>query len=98
MRILIVTHALPPQSVGGSEIYVDAFARALVRLHGDEVLVLTREDDPERPDYAVRREARDGLRIVWINNTFRSVRSFEESYENGAIADVARGIVDEFRP
>src|SRR4026208_1790825 len=98
MRVLIVVHGFPPQAEGGCEIYVDAFARALVRHFGDEVLVLTREQDPERPEHSVRSEERDGLRIAWINNTFRSTRTFEDSYRSESIASIAGGIIDEFRP
>src|SRR6266542_1131987 len=98
MRVLIVVHGFPPRAEGGSEIYVDAHARALARIFGDEVLVLTRESDASRPEYAVRTEERDGIRIVWINNTFRDTRSFEDSYRNEAIGSVARRIIDEFRP
>ncbi len=79
MRILVVVHGFPPSAQGGSEIYAHAHARALAAL-GDEVLVLTREQDPARPEYAVREEQRDGLRIVWVNNTFRNTRTFEETY------------------
>src|SRR6266508_3550560 len=98
MRVLIVVHGFPPQAEGGSEIYVRAHARALARRFGDAVLVLTREQDPERVEYSVRDEERDGLRIVWINNTFRNTRTFEESYRNEDILSIARGIIDEFRP
>jgi GT2 family glycosyltransferase/glycosyltransferase involved in cell wall biosynthesis len=60
--------------------------------------VLTREDDPAEPEYRVRRETRDGVPIVWVNNTFRQVRSFEETYANPAIGDIASRLIDEFRP
>ena len=79
MRVLEVVHGFPPSAQGGAEIYAHAHARALREECGDEVLVLTREQDPNRPEYEVRTEARDGLRIVWINNTFRETRSFEET-------------------
>jgi GT2 family glycosyltransferase/glycosyltransferase involved in cell wall biosynthesis len=98
MRVLIVVHGFPPQVEGGSEVYVHAHARALARHFGDDVLVLTREQDPERPEYSVRTEERNGLRIVRINNTFRRTRSFEESYRSETVCGVACGIIDEFRP
>ena len=97
MKILIVVHAFPPLAQGGSEIYADAQARALAR-GGDDVLVLTREADPQRREYYVRRDTRDGLRIVWINNMFRRTRSLEDSYRNPAIAAIAEQVIDEFRP
>jgi GT2 family glycosyltransferase/glycosyltransferase involved in cell wall biosynthesis len=97
MRILVVAHGFPPLAQGGSEIYAHAHTRALKAL-GDEVVVLTREQNPTRPEYAVRDEMRDGVRIVWVNNTFRSARSFEETYCNRAIGAVADRLIDEVGP
>jgi GT2 family glycosyltransferase len=98
MRILEVVHGFPPVAQGGTELYAQAHASAMHRRHGDEVLVLTREDDRSRSEYAVRTEEREGIRVVWINNGFRSVRTFEETYANNRIDIAARRIVDEFGP
>ena len=98
MRILEVVHGFPPAAQGGAEIYAHAHARTLRDHCGDEVLVLTREQDPNRPEYEVRTESRDGLRIVWINNTFRNIASFEETYRNEAIGAIARRVIDDFKP
>src|SRR2546425_8212270 len=98
MRLLVIVHGFPPLHQGGSEIYAHAHARALQRLYGDDILVLTRENDPARPEYALRVEQRDGLRIAWINNTFRDVYAFERTYRNGSIDLIAARVIDEFRP
>lgn len=98
MRILVIVHGFPPYALGGTEIYADAHSRALHARYGDEVLVLTREQDPARSEFAVRTGEREGLRIVWLNNTFRQARSFAETYRNDAIDAVASGLIDEFRP
>jgi len=98
MRVLVVVHGFPPSAQGGSEIYAYEHARALKREHAADVVVLTREADSSRAEYAVRRETRDGLSIVWVNNTFRNVRSFEETYRNAAIDAIAARVVDECRP
>jgi glycosyltransferase involved in cell wall biosynthesis len=98
MRVLIVVHGFPPLAQGGSEIYAKAHGLALRRSFGDEVVVLTREHDPTRPEYAVREEEREGLQIVRINNTFRDNRSFEETYSNETIDRLAAGVIDRFRP
>jgi GT2 family glycosyltransferase/glycosyltransferase involved in cell wall biosynthesis len=97
MRALVVVHGFPPRAAGGSEVYAQAHARALRKL-GDTVLVLTREADPTRAEYAQRHEARDGLDIAWINNTFRATRSFEDTYRNEAVGAIAERLIDEFRP
>jgi GT2 family glycosyltransferase/glycosyltransferase involved in cell wall biosynthesis len=80
MRLLIVVHGFPPQSTGGTEVYADLQARRLAA-GGDEVRVFTRESDPARPEYSVRDERRDDLRIRWVNRTFRDTRRFEDSYD-----------------
>src|SRR5262245_15822792 len=97
MRILLVVHAFPPSGLGGCEVYAQAQARELLK-NGDDVLVLTREADSDAPEYRVRREERDGLSIVWINNTFRKTTSFEETYRNPAIGAIAAEVIDAFTP
>jgi GT2 family glycosyltransferase/glycosyltransferase involved in cell wall biosynthesis len=98
MRVLVITHGFPPQAQGGSEIYSYHLARALRAHCGDEVYVLTREQDSSRPEYDVRLEDRDGLRVAWVNNTFRATTSFEDSYRNPSIARIAARFVNEWRP
>jgi GT2 family glycosyltransferase len=97
MRILVVVHGFPPSAQGGSEVYAHAHSKTLSAL-GDEVLVLTREQDPSRPEYDVRPDDGNGLRILRVNNTFRSTRTFEATYANGAIDAIARRVIDDFRP
>jgi len=97
MRVLVVVHGFPPSAQGGSEVYAHAHARALASV-GDDVLVLTREHDPSRAEYEVRRDDRDGLRILRVNNTFRNSRTFEDTYANNAIDAIANGVIDDFRP
>jgi glycosyltransferase involved in cell wall biosynthesis len=98
MRVLIVVHGFPPQVQGGSEIYAEAHAYTLRRQFGDDVVVLTRENDLTRPEYEVREEELDGLRVIRINNTFREARGFEETYSNEAIDAVSEDVIERFRP
>ena len=98
MKVLIVVHGFPPSAQGGSEIYAETHARSLSEQYGDEVLVLTREHDPSAAEYRVRSEDREGLNVIWINNTFRATRSFLETYANEAIAEIGARVIDEFEP
>jgi GT2 family glycosyltransferase/glycosyltransferase involved in cell wall biosynthesis len=98
MRVLVIAHGFPPQAQGGSEIYAYDHARALVERCGDQVFVLTREQDASRPEYELRVEDRDGMRVAWVNNTFRATTSFEDSYRNPAIAHVAARLLDDWKP
>lgn len=98
MRVLMIVHGFPPSAMGGTEIYAHDLARTLHQSFGDDVHVLTREADPGRPEYAVRRERRDGLSIVAVNNTFARCRSFEETYRHPAIAELGGALLDEIDP
>jgi GT2 family glycosyltransferase/glycosyltransferase involved in cell wall biosynthesis len=98
MKILIVTHGFPPSGQGGAELYADAHAQALRELHGDEVCVLTRDQNPGEPEYRERVERRHGLTVVSVNNTFRQTRSFAETYCNPTIDAIASRVIGRFRP
>jgi len=98
MRVLMITHGFPPAAMGGTEIYTHDLARTLHEAFGDDVHILTREADAARPEYAVRRERRDGLSIVTINNTFARCRSFEDMYRNPAIGELGGALLDEIDP
>jgi GT2 family glycosyltransferase/glycosyltransferase involved in cell wall biosynthesis len=98
VKILVIVHGFPPAAEGGSEIYAQAHALALRRQCGDEVVVFTREHDPNRAEYDVRTEQRDGLRIIRVNNNFRNTRTFEETYRNEQIGAIASRVIDDVRP
>jgi GT2 family glycosyltransferase/glycosyltransferase involved in cell wall biosynthesis len=98
MRVMLFVHGYPPHAQGGSEIYAASHARTLANLFGDEVLVFTRDEDRSRPEYELREAVEDGVRIVRVNNTFRQVRTFAESYEHPRIAGLAAEAIEGFRP
>jgi glycosyltransferase involved in cell wall biosynthesis len=97
MRVLIVAHGFPPSGMGGAELYAQAHAGELSRT-GDNVLVLARESDRSRPEFELRREARGGIEVVWVNNTFASVRSFQDTYTDNRIDAIAGRVIEEFKP
>ena len=97
MRILLVSHGFPPAAGGGAEIYAHAHASELART-GDDVLVIAREADAQRAEYAVRREQQSGFSVAWINNTFASVSSFEDSYRNVRVGEIAARLIQDFSP
>ena len=98
MKILTVVHGFPPHAQGGSEIVAELQTRTLREQYGDTVFVMTREHDTSAPEYRVRTEHRDGQTIAWINNTFRSTRSFAETYDNPAITQIAANLIEAFAP
>ncbi len=98
MRLMQVVHGFPPSATGGTEIYAHDLAMELNHLFGDEVMVLAREAAPDRPELSVRFERRNGIRIAYINNTFKLCRSFEQTYRQDGVRRVAAELMDEVQP
>ena len=98
MRLFFAVHGFPPAANAGTENYVHALARAVVR-GGNELTILAREFEPTQPEFAWRRERRDeGFEIVWVNNGFRDCRRLEDTYLSRRVREIAREILDELRP
>src|SRR5262249_45745188 len=96
MRILFVTHAFVPESVGGVELHCHHLASALAARHA--VPLLTRQADPAKPDYALE-ETRQAAVAVWrLKHCSRDVGAFAETYRNERIDDVFEGLVERWRP
>src|SRR5262245_65720168 len=98
MRILLIVHGYPPLASAGTEVYVQALARALAAGGRDEVAVLTRDADPCRPEYDVRHETSGRVRVVGVNNTFQQCHSFSSTYLNPDFLRVAMEEVAGIRP
>lgn len=98
MRILLVVHGFPPAASGGTEVYVHDLAVALAASPDADVIVLTRDADPHRPELSVRTTAEGPLTIVAINNTFQSCATFEDSYANPGIRRIVSGLLDSLQP
>jgi glycosyltransferase involved in cell wall biosynthesis/GT2 family glycosyltransferase len=94
MKVLLVHHAYPP-SAGGSETYTRALGQALARRH--QVAVLHREQDPARPDHAVRETADGAVRVFALNNMHRVHPGFEAWDDPGVTAAFTR-VAWELRP
>jgi hypothetical protein len=65
---------------------------------GDEILVFTREQDPGRPDYDVRREQRDGMQVVWVNNLVPAHPHLCRHLRQRGDRSIADRVIDEFEP
>lgn len=97
MRILQVVHGFPPAANGGTEVYTRDLAAAMTR-SGRDVAVLTRHADPYARELSVQTCAAGTIQVFSINNTFQSCESFEASYVNPAIENLAGGILDDWQP
>lgn len=98
MRVLLVLHGFPPTQCGGTELYAHDLAMTLDHRFGHEVSVLAREADPRRPELALRHERCNGLRVTYINNTFKHCRSFEQTYRHDGVLRAAAHLMDQVEP
>lgn len=85
MRIVQVVQGLPPESLGGTEMYALALSRELAR-QGHDVRIFSRSADPQVGEYGVEQSALAGLPVTRINNTFHRLSTFSQSYINPEIA------------
>jgi GT2 family glycosyltransferase/glycosyltransferase involved in cell wall biosynthesis len=95
MNVLLVHHAWPPSSAGGSETYMRALARALARRH--RVSVVHREADPDRPDHALRESLDGPVRVIALNNLHRENPGFE-AWDDAGVTRRFAEIVREIGP
>ena len=98
MRILQVVHGFPPAANGGTEVYTRDLALALAATGIDHVAVLTRHTDLNARELSVRSFTAGPVQIFSVNNTFQSCESFEASYANPAIEQLAGEILDTWNP
>ena len=98
MRVMLVVHGFPPGASGGTEIYAHDLAMELNHQFDDEVVVLSREADPRREELSVRWEQRNGVRVAFINNTFKQCRTFEQTYRHDGVRQATADLMDEVEP
>ena len=94
MRILLVSHGLPPDSVGGVEQHVSGLASALVE-QGHEVDILARAHLPNRPQGSWER-SETGNPSAWrIAYRWEDVDSLDAMYTCAPMAESTRAFLQE---
>ncbi len=91
-----MVHGFPPLERTGVETHVAALARALAR-RGVEVEVFAPRTDPTQPEFALRREERDGYGLTWVIAN-RTPRSAAEHQDPPGMAQVFGEFLDRERP
>jgi GT2 family glycosyltransferase/glycosyltransferase involved in cell wall biosynthesis len=97
VRVLFVVHGAPPESMGGTELYVAQLARAFREL-GDDVLVFAREAKVGRVEFSLRQEVRDGVPHAFVNNTYRTLSSFAATYRQPEVRARFAEVLDGYQP
>ena len=96
MKILLVSHGLPPSETAGVELYTFSLAKALVEQH-HRVHVFCRTEAPNREEFSVFEEESDGLRITRVVNNLTKISTARDVYDN-AFLDEAFTRVLKTRP
>ncbi len=81
MKILQVSHGLPPKENAGVELYTYHLSKALVQLD-HEVHIFYRDTDPEREEFSVFEEQVDGLRVTRTINNLKNLPDVRAFYDN----------------
>jgi glycosyltransferase involved in cell wall biosynthesis len=97
LRILFVTAAYLPESIGGVELHVATIAAAMRRL-GHEVAIFTRGADPAREEFSLERYAHEGVPVFRLDYKFSDCRSFDDVFRNPRIRASFAALLDEWRP
>ena len=96
MRIVHITHELPPYETAGTAIYTHNIAQAQAKEH--DVFVFARLQDPTVEPYRVHDEHRDGLHIRFMNLAELPWDSFRATYEIPRAEHILRTFLEEVRP
>ncbi|MBL8754170.1 MAG: glycosyltransferase [Planctomycetes bacterium] len=94
MRILLVCHGLPPDSVGGVEQHVDGLAHALVQ-QGHAVEVFAREGTPGTPQGTFRCTHDGNPRITRVAYRWEQVRDLDTIYTSPPMAAALQSFLTE---
>jgi len=97
MKILQVSHGLPPKENGGVELYTFYLSKALVCLN-HQVHVFCREEDPGKEEFSARQEEMDGLRVTRVVNNLTRTPGPRVFYENHFFDQTFSRILKQERP
>lgn len=92
MRILLLSHGLPPDSVGGVEQHVSGLAEALVA-QGHEVDIFARANLPEKPQGAFEQTAHGNPNVWRVAYRWENVDSLASMYTSEPMAAATAAFV-----
>lgn len=83
MKILQVSHGLPPRENAGVELFTFFLSKALAQLN-HRIHIFCREEDASKEEFSVSEEEIDGLKVTRVVNNFtwRSVSDPRAYYDN----------------
>ncbi len=96
MRIALVVHNFPPESIAGTEVYVSNLAQEFSKDH--EVLVVTRTKERSHAQYQVLKGRQGQVEIIRIANDYQDLLTFDMFYKNPVIDRIFYHLLKEFQP
>jgi glycosyltransferase involved in cell wall biosynthesis len=81
MKILQVSHGLPPREIAGVELYTFHLSEALIE-RNHQVSVFCRAEDPQREEFSTFREDSERLRVTRVVNNLAGVSDRRAYYDN----------------
>jgi len=81
MKILQVSHGLPPRENAGVELYTFYLSQAFVR-QNQEVSIFCREEAPEKEEFSTTEEEWEGLKITRVVNNLTRISNPRIYYDN----------------
>jgi glycosyltransferase involved in cell wall biosynthesis len=97
LRILFVTAAYLPQSIGGVELHVSGIAAAM-RAAGHEVAVFTRGADPARAEFSLERTRHDAAAVYRVDYKFSDCADFGWIVVNPNLRAIFESVLGEWNP
>lgn len=81
MKILQVSHGLPPKEYAGVELYTFYLSKALAGLN-HEISVFCREEAPDREEFSSHDEIYEGLKVTRVVNNLTRIHDPKVYYDN----------------
>lgn len=96
MKILQIVHGFIPHTIAGTEVYTYNLVKELAKKH--EVFVFFRSNNDNSEEYALSFQQFEGMQLYSINNTFKLLHSFENTFSNDEIDKVFGAVLDKIKP
>ena len=96
MRILLVCHGWPPESIGGVEQHVEGLSKALAAA-GHQVHVFARSSAPDQPQGSLTREQTGNLTLTRAAYRWEGLTGLDSIYRCEPMADAMRAFLEQER-
>jgi glycosyltransferase involved in cell wall biosynthesis len=97
MKILQVSHGLPPKENAGVELYTYYLSKALIHL-GHDVSILCREENPAKEEFSSFHEDVNGLRVTRVVNNLTKISDPRVYYDNHFFDKTFLGTLNQEKP